>query len=272
MSLKNILVELASIGAIQLGNAEQLLLATNQVNKAAEELYKENDLIVPLLRDIENAGPLSFTFKAPLLAPLTITVVGATENAAQYTETLSLLAGQSTAVTLQSFESVSSIAKSLTTNSDCDVTDIDGLLLATIPNNQLKVLYTMVEIINNPTNSAGNGVNAQPIATFVELLWKPRYNPMVALTDEFQLAGYDTAIFWKWKEHRCLYKENPDTQGALTCLAQASKIVKDIANNHDQNLKKSMNFGSNPIYQAFEGLECMGLMTNELTPQFRINR
>ncbi len=314
------MLKLASVGAIKLDNAEQFALTLVQVNEAAEELYKENDLVgalweqvfevnpvvgnqitlpnyvgqiravryycpdlrigqvdmrpkyaartwqssqgldwrnkdeVATFREITNASLLTITFKEPLTNAVQVTVVGETENAAQLNETIRFAIGDQTKTTVNSFNTIKSISKNATTSSNCDVYDIDDLLLASIPNNQATSTYRLAQIIQSPNNAVTGG-QWQPLGNYVELLFKWRLKPFVATTDEFICPDYDTAIFWKWKQHRCLYKEVPDLQGAMACLAQANKIVKDIANDHDQNLKKSINFGPNPTYQALNNMQ-----------------
>lgn len=56
MSLKTIITDLASEGGIRANDSEQLTLLTYRLNKAAEELYNQNDLIGSLREQVFNVS------------------------------------------------------------------------------------------------------------------------------------------------------------------------------------------------------------------------
>lgn len=316
MSLGTILTKMASVGALQLNNDDQLNLAISQVNDAAEELLRENDLIgglveqvfnidptvgnqvtLPwyvgvvrgvryyspamrmnaidmrpryasrfwqsetmldfrikqdtcLLREITNTGSLTITLRAALSVPVTISIAGQTLNAAEEVESLTIPIGSLSITTVNSFLDIKSISKNITTDCDVDIYDMDGLLLSTIANDQLTAKYVLAQIYDSPNNLNGGTSIMQPFTQYIELLYKPRFLRLVAPADEFQCQGYDTAIFWKWMEHRALYKVPPDAQSALVYKAQGDKICADVAKEHDLNIKKSLNFGTNAYLEV----------------------
>jgi hypothetical protein len=324
MSLGVILTDIASIGGIDLSDPNQLVATTYRVNKAAKEIYEQNDLIgsqreqvmqmtapkgdqfsmpeyvgqikavryfypefnlktvdmrprykgkywqvenfmswrlkeqSPIRRQVSNAGPVLIRPRQKETQDVTVTLSGWTENASNIIENLVFPAGY-TGIGLQSqnaFLGFTAITKSVATLSDFDVWDLDGNLMSTLANNQLKALYQLVQIINMPNGSLGAATFFQPITDFVEVLWKMKWRPMVTPQDEFLCPAYDEAIFWKYMEHKARVSPQStfDANQADKFKAKCDELIKNIANQNDENLEMSLNFGTNATYGAFENI------------------
>lgn len=330
MSLRNILLDIATIGGIKIDNADQQQYVTFRVNQAAQEIYEQNDPIgslreqvfsvavesglqislpssvgrvravryympqlnlktvdmrpryaakfwqsknmlawrlkgeYPIKRDVENASLVTVTFRKPLTVACSVTIAGTTDDAAQDSEVLEFAVGDTTLTTTKSFLSFDAISKSVATNSDCDITDVDGLELATIANNQLQSLYQIIQLIN-PPNSRQSPSIYSPVTPYVELLWKMRFKPFVNLDDEFQCPGYDKAIFWKYMEHKALTAP-PEPELAIGYKLKCDMILEQIAHDTDQNIEKSMNFGENATFNAFEQINRYDSGSSNITP------
>ena len=325
MPLSQIITDIASIGGVDLSDPNQLTAITYRINKAAKEIYEQNDLIgclreqvmqmtapkgdqftmpdyvgyikavryyypeynlktvdmrpryqgkywqtknfmawrlkeqIPTLRDITNAAPVLIRFRQPEVNPITVTLAGTTENASNCIENINYPAGsQGNGVQSQNqFLSFSVISKSDTTLSDMDVFDVDGNCISTVQNNQLKALFQLVQIVNMPNGSLGASQFFQPVTQYVEVLWKMKWRPMVTPQDEFLCPAYDEAIFWKYMEHKARVSPQTsfDANQADKYKAVCDGIIKNIADQNDENIEKSINFGENATFQAFEEIQ-----------------
>lgn len=324
MSLKSIVTDLASEGGIRADDAQQLTLLTFRINKAAEELYNQVDLVgslreqvmnvstngegmqitlphyvgklravrwyypqvnlqmvdmrpkyaaklwqsrnfiswrlkgeSPLQMDITNASLLTVTFAGALDTACSVTIEGTIEGATGLVrETLTFAIGDTTKATLLSWETISAITKDVATNYDCNILDVDNVVISTLANNQLRALFQWIQLMNLPNNTnGGNQVSFSSPTTFVEVLWKQRFRPFINLTDEFICPWYDQAIIWMYKKQEALRGAAGDVNlynAARAYKAQCDEIIKNVASDADQNTEKYINFGPNAYLQAFE--------------------
>lgn len=208
----------------------------------------------PLHTDISNAGILTFTFKQALTVALNISIIGTSGFASQIIESIACPVGTLVVSSLNTYSEISALSKDTLCNADCLVTDIDGHEIAKLANHQYKSLYQICQIIDLPNNSLGTSQGFVPACTYVEMLWKLRWKPMVNPQDEFICNGYDEAIFWKYMERKALLDS---TQSIFTAnqadkfKAKADKIIKDIGSNNSQSFEMSLNFGENATLEAF---------------------
>ncbi len=320
MPLSTILADIASEGGYDINNSDQKKLTVYRINKAAKELYGQEDLIGslfeqvmkvdlqegnqvtmpntlgriravryyypqmnlglvdmrarmqplfwqakgmlswrvkregPLVRDIANASILTISFKKPLTVACSVTIAGQTIDASFNSETLAFAIGDQTKTTTSSYSDIDNLSKSVPTGSDCGVFDVDGRMISLIPNNELQPLYTLVQVMNQPNGAMGNPSGIQPIADYVECLWKKKFRPFVNDADEFICPWYDDAIYWMYKKHEALRNpvavEQGQTAPAVMYDSMVSKIMKDVAHDFEQNMDMYMNFGRNALLSA----------------------
>jgi len=208
----------------------------------------------PLHTEIQNAGILTFTFKQALTVALNISIIGTSGFASQIIESIACPVGTLAVSSINTYSEISALSKDTPCNADCLVTDIDGNEIAIIANHQYKSLYQICQIIDLPNNSLGTSQGFIPACTYVEVLWKLRWKPMVNPQDEFLCPGYDEAIFWKYMERKALLDA---TQSVFTANQaqkfkdKADKIIKDMGQNASQSFEMSLNFGENATLEAF---------------------
>ena len=211
-----------------------------------------------LLSDISNTGIMGIAFKDASTVDVNITIIGSGDFADHQAETLLIKAGTNAVNTFNSYNKIETFAKDVETMQNCYMVDSSGKLVSYIPNNQKRALFAMVQIINLPNRV--NQTTFAPVTNFVEVLWKIRYKPLVNMTDEFVVPGYERAIFWKYLELQARLMTTPDLNAAAAHGAQADKIVKDVANDSDQSIEKTLNFGTNATYDAFETMTSDALL------------
>lgn len=210
--------------------------------------------------DIQNASVMSFSFGMPVDVATKITIIGTTPTASQCIETISFAIGDQVKSTTNQFSSISSITKDQLTNSNVIMVDIDGNPISGIANNQFKALFQTVQIVNMPNNLNGTGGTFQPASNYVEVLWKLRFKefktPLTIdqATDEFICPEYDQAIYWKFKENRLLLSSDATTfssNQATSMRQKCDEIIKNISQDSSMSMEMSMNFGENPVLEAF---------------------
>jgi hypothetical protein len=216
-----------------------------------------------LSTDIVNASILTATFQKPVTSLVNVTFIGTTPTANQAIETLTFQPGDSTHSTINQFLDISAITKDSMTASNVVITDVDNRPISGIANNQPKALFQIVQIVNMPNNLNGTGGTFQPASTYVEVLWKLRFKEFATpatiaqATDEFICPNYDQAIYWKYKENRILLSSDAtvfSANQAKEYKAKCDQIVKNISQDTSSSMEMSMNFGENPVLDAFANI------------------
>lgn len=206
----------------------------------------------PLATDISNTAPLTVRFKQVLKAPVEVTIAGATEYSAHTSEVLKFVAGNTSKTTAQSYVSVSQISKSLITDYDAEVLDIDGGVLSVIPNDKFSVEYTVVQLLE----VAGNlqVINsASDTFRYVDVLYKQPFRPFYKDSDEFICGSkYDKAIYWKTKAQIAGARKGEE-QNAGGYLSACANIVKQVFDDHDRGKKIEVT-GRNFVFRAFDAM------------------
>lgn len=144
----------------------------------------------PLKREILNAGPLVFTIPDVEAAAVNITITGRTDKASFRIETVTIPAGQTSVNSANNWFRVDSLVQD---RHDYDVTvsDIDGIELAVLPNNQSEVTYCLYR------QDEPRGQSNPWKACEFELHYKPVYEPMLEDSSQFQCGSiYDDVIMW----------------------------------------------------------------------------
>lgn len=178
---------------IQLRNlANQLIFTFSSQTVRFQDCPVEWDKITfikrsPLCREILNAGPLVFTTADTDTAVYRI--AGRTTKASYHIETLNITNGL-TAMTQAFWIDVESITQDPHAT-DTTVTDIDGNVMAEIPNANKASSYCLYRfkdaILYKDPSLAGK----------LELLYKPIFRPMLDDRAEFQCGSrYDDPIMW----------------------------------------------------------------------------
>lgn len=149
---------------------------------------------------IRNEGPLVITVAEVETPNVVVTVTGSTETAASVTEdiTLSALSNQS----VNNYDDVTVVTKDRINNHDVIISDVDELLLTTIPNNMLEASYLIIDVSTLPWST--QSTNRQD--HYCEVLFKPSLPWLYNDNDEYPAKGYDYIIVNKvmqlWMEEQ----------------------------------------------------------------------
>jgi len=151
------------------------------------------------------------------------------------------LSGTSAVGTLN-FVDITSITKSAVTSNDVLVSDIEGTVLSTIPNNDLKAEYQIYDVSTMPWLAISSGPNDH----FVEVLFKKRLMFLSRDCDEFPASGWDTILSNKMvqiylqeqgKAEEAVAFDTLVTRSAARKVEEANRATQDkisfMANPHD---------------------------------------
>ena len=194
----------------------------------------------PLQKAITNASVLTVSISAAEATPFTVTVVGQTTTANSVSETFTL--SGTSAVGTKDFIDITSITKSAVTANDVLVSDIDGTVLSTVPNNDLKAEYQIYDISTMPWLATSNS----SLDHFIEILFKKRLMFLSNDSDEFPAAGWDTILSNKMvqlylqeqgKVEEALAFDTLVTRSAARKVEETNRATQDkiafVVNPHD---------------------------------------
>jgi hypothetical protein len=159
----------------------------------------------------------------PVVEGIVITITGRTPTATSITETITL-----DAVTKQSVNNwieITALNKSDVNSCDITVTDIDGVVLAVIPNNEKYSSYQIVDVSTCPwlANTGSKSDN------YLEVLYKRKLPYLSADGDEFPAQGYDNIIVNKMMQLWAEEQGKPDMAGAYD-----QKATRSLARKHEE--------------------------------------
>lgn len=199
--------------------------------------------VYPLARELGNAGSIILQALAPVTQRVKVTITGATSTASRTSETITFEVGDSLKTLTKSFVSVESVSKDIVNEVDIRVQDATYNELAVIPNSELNSRYTHIQVTDTSDPSL------TPNTTF-EILYKIRFTPFNADTDEFPCRGFDKAIYWKTLSH--MWAEQKDRgDAAIAAEAKCQKIINDINANDSGGIELEMDFGK-PRYDRIQ--------------------
>jgi len=192
----------------------------------------------PIMREISNESQLVFNVAEPEDEDVSITITGATVNADKTQETVTLIAGELSAVSLNPFLSpIINIQKSAPTKGNITVTDVEGNVLSVIPNHRTFALYKIVQIFDY------DYLVMVDTSAQIEVLFKRRFSGLVNDYDEFLFGDkYDKAIFWKYKEHQA-----NDVEAAAAFEGKCSNVLRKIEENQAVAVRRVVNFRKSPF-------------------------
>lgn len=198
-----------------------------------------------LKRDIANASVLTFSVAEAEPTDIIIHIVGETNNAARYSESVTLSAGELSVDSVGNYITTPvNLEKETVSQQDITISDVDGNELAVIPNFELKPAYKWLELVD-----ANAGVSSflptYTSFTAIDILYKLRYQPFRDAFDEF-ICGpkFDRAIFYQfaaWYEGQKPGSENR----AMGYLQAAQTIIANIQRDTEGAREMEIEFGRN---------------------------
>lgn len=135
---------------------------------------------VPLHTKITNASTLKFKARKTVNEDVTFTISGEIDNASFVVEPLVLSSGAREVISVERFVNVPlSITKNIRTETDVDILDASGNLLATFPNHLLECKYMLLQMYDRCTSQYGS------LSGCFDVLFKPHVPQMSEDTDAF---------------------------------------------------------------------------------------
>lgn len=211
--------------------------------------YRIRAFSYPLERDMETEGPVVISFPAGASAgqDITITIIGENDSAAHVYEEITIAASDVSKVTTKSFmfngQGIKKIRKNIYTLQDVIISDINGIQIARIPNNQLETSYTLVQL-DDWAMDVDCGSN------YIEALYKKKFFKMKNDFDDFPVPGLDSAIYFK-SVARYYAKKQGKEDLAILNDAKATEQVKNFITNQEQGVDKEMNFAPSPYLSVY---------------------
>jgi len=176
-----------------------------------------------LQKTITNQAPVVFTVPYVETPNVSIIITGATSFSNSVTETVVL---NSTSVSsINDWLDITALNKSNVNNYDITVSDIDGVVLTIIPNNEKNSTYQIVDVSTCPWLN-----NSQsPQDHYVEVLYKKKLSYLSNDGDEFPAQGYDNVVVNKMLQ--LWYEE----QGKIDLAMQYdAKATRSLARKHEE--------------------------------------
>lgn len=180
-----------------------------------------------LKRSYTNTAPFMVALSADAAADIVLTLVGETENAAKVTDTCTVVAGSRTASFTKSFRKVFEFTKAAVSTEDVTLKDVEGNILAVLPNNLTRVSYPVYQVLER-TETHGTD------QSFFEVLYKLKFEPLVNDNDTFLDESYDNALYHKVQEYIYEKQEGKDNQRVLAsqkCAASIENINQQYISN-----------------------------------------
>lgn len=188
---------------------------------------------------VRNQSIVTVTVYAVEAVPIEVTVVGSTDYSDRVSETLVMDSVSKN--TTNTFNDIVSFTKNSYNNYNVVLTDVDGLELATIPNNQLQSEYLHVDVSSLPwANNDGGSIQAH----WVEVLYKKRLALLSVDSDEFPAIGYDDVVVNKALQ--LYYQEIEKTELALAYDQKATRTLGRIHNNENRATEDCVSLVPNP--------------------------
>lgn len=178
--------------------------------------------------------------------PIVVTLSGPTPSASLIHENITMDSVSKESV--NDFIDYVAVKKDRANNFDVTLSDIDGKMLTTIPNNELEAKYQIFDISSCPWLPQ----NTSPLDNYVEILYKKTLSYLSADEDEFPaMFDYDDAIvnkmlqLWFEEQGKSELAKEYDAKATRTIArirkdqeAPTEDVVALVAHPHDTLLKR----------------------------------
>jgi hypothetical protein len=189
-------------------------------------------------RTLENFTRLTFTLPIAEAIDIKLSIQGETTNSSKSSETLTLVAGQTTVESSLAYMTVDNIAKSVANAYDITVTDADDNVLSVIPNHLLYVKYSVLQIQDQESTQL------QSTYSSIEVLYKLPFSPMVHDFDEFCYGNkYDMCVVWKYLE-----QNKNMVSDAAAAQAKCTQILDQILASEMSAVTTKVNYDRQALF------------------------
>src|SRR5437773_3360778 len=201
-----------------------------------------------LARELSTASRLVLSIPLPEDQRFSVFITGSTANSDRVSEEVVFNIGdvvKQTSKQFTGFPGIRLLRKDSVTAYNLSITDVEGSLLAVIPNSELESRYTIVHVTETaPSLTVGQ-------AFCYEVLYKLRFTPFQNDYDEFPCEGYDKAIYWKTMEHITATREGQE-QRAILANQKCESILAQIAADSEVGKTQRLNYVRNRFIEAQE--------------------
>ena len=195
--------------------------------------------------DIKNAAYLTISIPTANSTLFSVVITGSTTSADKAQEIVTFPVGTTTLNTSQLWQSIDSIRKSAATDSNVTIADLDGEVLAVIPNNELLSQYMVVQVLDRMEYRQEDGLT--------EILYKTRFNNMVNDYDGLPCGdSYDQAIFFKTLAR--IYGLRGTFDKSSVFSDKAESLAALITMNKEGPIDKRIQFGTQKTFETFTKL------------------
>jgi len=185
-----------------------------------------------LEQSIHNQSLLTISVAAVENPPQVVTITGPTTNSSRASETITMTS--TTMTTANSYLDVSSFTRSTVSQYDTKLLDIDGNQLTYIANDHLEAKFQILDIslapwypnVPSPNPYGASTTVANPLLTWVEVLFKKALPWYQNDSDEFPATGYDNV--WVNKCLQLWYEEQGNVQLAQAMMMKANQTLAQI--------------------------------------------
>lgn len=192
---------------------------------------------------VRNTAKGVLTVHAVETPPIVVTINGSTEHASSVTEVITMDATEKS--TENNYTNYDGIRKNRINSYDVVLSDVDGLQMSSIPNNELEADYLVIDVSTFPFLNS----DVSNLSHYLEVLYKKSLPWLSEDGQEFPARGYDNIIVNKmcqlWAEEgmkpdlATLYDAKA-TRSTTRKLMNRNKSTEDcvafVANGHDQML------------------------------------
>lgn len=189
-----------------------------------------------LMVDITNASILHLTTQR--IENAVVTISGKTSISNRISEIITLDAY--TEISVNAYEEIYSIQRSIRGNYDITIKDAQGTTLAVLRNDQTETRYLIVDLTAYPFIITGDPV-------YVEVLYKMPFSKLTNDSDKFPCEGFDDAI--AMMAIADYYKQQDDgNKKSHTYHVRSLQLIANVARNKEAGTQKTLTFAPN-VYQ-----------------------
>lgn len=170
--------------------------------------------------------------------PIVVSVSGPTDKAALVNEQIVMDA--TSKQTVSNFTDYTSFKKDRINNFDIVLSDVDGRVLTTLPNNVLEAEYQIVDISNFPWLSR----STSPLDNYVEVLYKKKLPFLFNDDDEFPGTNCDRILVNKILQ---LWNEEQEKEEAASAYdAKATRSLARLTENQNRETEDMVSLVAHP--------------------------
>ena len=170
--------------------------------------------------------------------PVVVSLSGSTDTAALVSEQITMTTTQMLSV--NEYNDLTAVKKDRVNSVNVVVSDVDGKLLTTIPNNRLQALYQIIDVSMSPWLPQSNSTQDH----WLEILYKMPLPWFSGDDDEFPVPGYDNA--WVNKVMQLYSEEQGKGDQAAAYDAKATRTMARILEDQNKATEDCVSLVPNP--------------------------